>query len=97
MLKNKNVDPSKIQSKEELKAESQKVKNLNKIEEEQEQEKKGDQLKSAKSKLIKKEEKGTNHNFRKVAGEVWEDKTMGDWPENDYRVFCGNLGNEVND
>lgn len=42
MLKSKNVDPSKIQSKEELKAESQKVKNLNKIEEEQEQEKKGD-------------------------------------------------------
>lgn len=43
MLKNKNVDPSKIQSKEELKAEFQKVKNLNKIEEEeQEQKKKGD-------------------------------------------------------
>lgn len=35
--------------------------------------------------------------MRKVAGEVWEDKTMEDWPENDYRIFCGNLGNEVND
>lgn len=22
---------------------------------------------------------------------------MEDWPENDYRIFCGNLGNEVND
>jgi hypothetical protein len=35
--------------------------------------------------------------MRKAAGEVWEDKTMEDWPENDYRIFCGNLGNEVND
>ncbi len=35
--------------------------------------------------------------MRKAAGEVWEDKTMEDWPENDYRVFCGNLGREVND
>ena len=22
---------------------------------------------------------------------------MADWPENDYRLFCGNLGNEVSD
>lgn len=22
---------------------------------------------------------------------------MEDWPENDYRIFCGDLGNEVND
>ena len=22
---------------------------------------------------------------------------MEDWPENDYRLFCGNLGNEVSD
>ena len=22
---------------------------------------------------------------------------MEDWPEKDYRIFCGNLGNEVND
>jgi RNA recognition motif-containing protein len=35
--------------------------------------------------------------LRKAAGEVWEDPTLDDWPENDFRVFCGDLGNEVTD
>lgn len=35
--------------------------------------------------------------LRKSAGEVWEDPTLEEWPENDYRVFCGDLGNEVSD
>ncbi|KAL9379229.1 hypothetical protein Peur_027711 [Populus x canadensis] len=34
---------------------------------------------------------------RKAAGLTWEDPTLAEWPENDYRVFCGDLGNEVND
>ncbi|KAI4370236.1 hypothetical protein MLD38_018606 [Melastoma candidum] len=34
---------------------------------------------------------------RKAAGQAWEDPTLTEWPENDYRVFCGDLGNEVND
>ncbi|GMY20512.1 RNA-binding protein 42 [Fagus crenata] len=34
---------------------------------------------------------------RKAAGQAWEDPTLADWPENDYRLFCGDLGNEVND
>ncbi|CAH9065494.1 unnamed protein product [Cuscuta europaea] len=34
---------------------------------------------------------------RKAAGQSWEDPTLADWPENDYRLFCGDLGNEVND
>ncbi|KAM7269738.1 hypothetical protein ACFE04_025235 [Oxalis oulophora] len=34
---------------------------------------------------------------RKAAGQSWEDPTLAEWPENDYRVFCGDLGNEVND
>ncbi|XP_024544036.1 RNA-binding protein 42 [Selaginella moellendorffii] len=34
---------------------------------------------------------------RKAAGQSWEDSTLGDWPENDFRLFCGDLGNEVND
>lgn len=34
---------------------------------------------------------------RYAAGEVWEDKTMADWPENDFRIHVGNLGNDVND
>ncbi|XP_019191828.1 PREDICTED: RNA-binding protein 42-like isoform X2 [Ipomoea nil] len=34
---------------------------------------------------------------RKAAGQTWEDPTLADWPENDHRLFCGDLGNEVND
>jgi RNA recognition motif-containing protein len=35
--------------------------------------------------------------YRKAAGQQWEDKTLAEWPENDFRIFCGDLGNEVND
>ena len=35
--------------------------------------------------------------LRKAAGKVWEDPTLEEWPENDYRIFCGDLGNEVSD
>ncbi|KAA3486428.1 RNA-binding protein 42 [Gossypium australe] len=34
---------------------------------------------------------------RKAAGQSWEDPTLAEWPENDFRLFCGDLGNEVND
>lgn len=34
---------------------------------------------------------------RKAAGHSWEDPTLAEWPENDCRLFCGDLGNEVND
>ncbi|XP_019059715.1 PREDICTED: RNA-binding protein 42 [Tarenaya hassleriana] len=34
---------------------------------------------------------------RKAAGQSWEDPTLSEWPENNYRLFCGDLGNEVND
>eukprot|EP01062_Namystynia_karyoxenos_P067097 TRINITY_DN60998_c0_g1_i1.p1 TRINITY_DN60998_c0_g1~~TRINITY_DN60998_c0_g1_i1.p1 ORF type:complete len:291 (+),score=110.42 TRINITY_DN60998_c0_g1_i1:100-972(+) len=29
-------------------------------------------------------------------GVVWQDPSMREWPENDHRLFCGNLGNDVN-
>ncbi|CAN1271130.1 RNA-binding protein 42 [Linum perenne] len=32
---------------------------------------------------------------RKAAGQTWVDPTLAEWPENDYRIFCGDLGNEV--
>jgi exonuclease VII large subunit len=35
--------------------------------------------------------------LRSAAGEVWEDPTLLEWPENDYRIFVGNLGNDVTD
>ncbi|KAG8048381.1 hypothetical protein GUJ93_ZPchr0008g13970 [Zizania palustris] len=34
---------------------------------------------------------------RRAAGQSWEDPTLTDWPDSDYRLFCGDLGNEVND
>ena len=35
--------------------------------------------------------------MRKAAGVIWEDQTLDEWPEGDYRIFCGDLGNEVTD
>lgn len=32
---------------------------------------------------------------RTAAGKVWEDPTLAEWPENDYRVFVGNLAKDV--
>ena len=40
---------------------------------------------------------GERNITRTVAGMVWKDKTLLDWPEDDFRVFIGDLGNEVND
>jgi hypothetical protein len=34
---------------------------------------------------------------RMAAGEKWFDPTLGEWPDNDHRIFVGDLGNEVND
>jgi RNA recognition motif-containing protein len=50
-------------------------------------------LKLKKSKDLKKKWKI----LRNVGGEVWEDQTLADWPEDDYRIFVGDLGNEVSD
>ncbi|XLT27275.1 hypothetical protein HN873_058567 [Arachis hypogaea] len=33
----------------------------------------------------------------RAAGQMWEDPSLAEWPENDHRLFCGDLGNEVND
>ena len=35
--------------------------------------------------------------IRKVGDEKWIDESLAEWPENDFRIFVGNLGNEVND
>merc|ERR1719197_2276630 len=36
-------------------------------------------------------------NLRKASGKIWRDPTLDDWPKDDYRLFCGDLGNEVTD
>jgi hypothetical protein len=35
--------------------------------------------------------------IRQAAGKTWEDQKLADWPDNDFRLFVGNLGNEVSD
>ena len=35
--------------------------------------------------------------FRKVGDQEWVDESLADWPDNDFRIYCCNLGNEVND
>lgn len=49
-------------------------------------------------KQIQKQKKssGVKH-LRKAAGKIWNDPTLADWPANDFRIFCGDLGNEVTD
>jgi hypothetical protein len=32
---------------------------------------------------------------RAAGGTIWEDKSMMNWDVNDYRLFAGNMGNEV--
>jgi hypothetical protein len=40
----------------------------------------------------KKKKKST---VRAAGGEVWEDTSLEDWDDNDFRLFAGDLGNEV--
>jgi len=35
--------------------------------------------------------------FDQTAGVIWEDPSLDDWPDNDFRIFVGDLGNEVSD
>lgn len=41
--------------------------------------------------------KNVRKTVRVAGGTVWEDTTLADWPEDDFRIFCGDLGNDVND
>lgn len=34
---------------------------------------------------------------REAAGQRWVDPTLAEWPDNDFRIFVGDIGNEVND
>lgn len=35
--------------------------------------------------------------LRMSAGKSWEDKSLAEWPDGDYRLFAGDIGNEVTD
>eukprot|EP01105_Mastigella_eilhardi_P020791 TRINITY_DN498_c0_g2_i1.p1 TRINITY_DN498_c0_g2~~TRINITY_DN498_c0_g2_i1.p1 ORF type:complete len:294 (+),score=77.71 TRINITY_DN498_c0_g2_i1:65-883(+) len=40
---------------------------------------------------------GAKRYHRTAAGQQWEDPSLAEWPESDFRIFVGDLGNEVND
>jgi len=44
-----------------------------------------------------KPEKKKGGQLREAAGKRWRDPTLDEWPDNDYRIFVGDLGNECND
>ncbi|RZC41066.1 RNA-binding protein 42 [Asbolus verrucosus] len=35
--------------------------------------------------------------MRTAGGQVWEDHSLADWTDDDFRIFCGDLGNDVTD
>jgi len=47
--------------------------------------------------LGKRKAEEPNCTKRTVAGKSWVDQSLSDWPEDDFRVFVGDLGNETND
>jgi hypothetical protein len=34
---------------------------------------------------------------RVAGGQTWEDQSLSDWADDDFRIFAGDLGNDVND
>jgi len=60
----------------------------------------GSPSKTAKKKSKKKVpdgEKKQRKHIRSAGGTVWEDPTLLDWDTSDFRLFCGDLGNDVTD
>lgn len=54
--------------------------------------------KNKNKKFLTKEEKKRKKKMVRVAGgEKWEDASLMDWDPNDFRLFCGDLGNDVSD
>jgi len=51
-------------------------------------------------KVIQQNSKGGKKNkkmIRMAGGQMWEDSSLHTWDQNDYRLFCGDLGNDVTD
>lgn len=44
-----------------------------------------------------KKEKKSRKVVRTAGGQTWEDVTLLEWPDDDFRLFCGDLGNDVTD
>ncbi|KAG4066072.1 hypothetical protein HA402_001319 [Bradysia odoriphaga] len=46
---------------------------------------------------INEKRKKDKKTIRTAGGQVWEDHSLADWGDDDFRIFCGDLGNDVND
>ncbi|XP_071453271.1 RNA-binding protein 42 [Hetaerina americana] len=44
-----------------------------------------------------KKPKRTKKIIRVAGGQQWEDNSLAEWDDDDYRIFCGDLGNDVTD
>ena len=47
--------------------------------------------------LLKNMNKRKKKTLRKAGESAWIDETLDDWVDGDFRIFCGNMGNEVTD
>ena len=47
--------------------------------------------------LLKNMNKRKKKTLRKAGESAWVDETLDDWVDGDFRIFCGNMGNEVTD
>lgn len=56
----------------------------------------GESSSTDKKKNKNKQPKKARH-VRMAGGTTWEDETLAEWDPDDFRLFCGDLGNEVND
>ncbi|KAG8320882.1 RNA-binding protein 42 [Homalodisca vitripennis] len=45
----------------------------------------------------KKKDKKNKKFIRTAGGQTWEDASLMEWEEDDFRLFCGDLGNDVTD
>ncbi|PSN44138.1 RNA-binding protein 42 [Blattella germanica] len=45
----------------------------------------------------RKKEKKNKKMIRMAGGQVWEDSSLLEWEDDDFRIFCGDLGNDVTD
>ncbi|KAK6636778.1 hypothetical protein RUM43_010441 [Polyplax serrata] len=44
-----------------------------------------------------KKDKKNKKLIRMAGGQTWEDPSLGEWEDDDFRIFCGDLGNDVTD
>lgn len=45
----------------------------------------------------RKKEKKNKKIIRMAGGQIWEDNSLLEWEDDDFRIFCGDLGNDVTD